>query len=156
MSGKRLSATDVTMIVRELERWRDGQLGSKLTWAILESTYGYSRQALQAHPRIKLAYVAAKEALRGGLVKTRTEHSEELEELMANIQVLEASLDDYKKKENDWQKRWQRIAFHLRNKGLSVVEIDSSIPDGGSHPTKKEVELILLPFDKPMSPAGRT
>lgn len=156
MSGKRLSATDVTMIVRELERWRDGQLGSKLTWAILEATYGYSRQALQAHPRIKLAYAAAKEALRGGLVITRAAYSEELEELRAEVQRLQVSLDDYKGLEKEWQKRWQRIAYHLRNKGLNVAEIDSSIPDRGSRPTKKETELILLPFDKPMLPTGRT
>lgn len=156
MSGKRLSATDVTMIVRELERWRDGQLGSKLTWAILESTYGFSRQALQAHPRIKLAYVAAKDALRGGLVKTRAEHSEELEELIAKVQELQASLDDYEGREKEWQKRWQRIAYHLRHKGMNVAEIDSSILSRGSLPTKKETESILLPFDKPMQPTGRT
>lgn len=156
MSGKRLSTADVTMIVRELERWRDGQLGAKLTWAILESTYGYSRQALQAHPRIKLAYSAAKEALRGGLVRSRAEYSEELAELRATAETLQASLDNYKVREKEWQKRWQRIAFHLRNKGLNVTEIESNIPGNCSPPTGKETESILLPFDKPMLSTGRT
>lgn len=156
MSGKRLSSSDITMIVRELERWRDGQLGSKLTWAILESTYGYSRQALQAHVRIKLAYTAAKESLRGGLVKTREKQDEEVAELKAQVQELQSSVKDHLERERKWRERWQRIAYHLRNKGINVSEIDSDVPSGETPPSKKESECILIKFDRPMLPTGRT
>ncbi len=156
MSGKRLSVTRVNALVHELERWREGQLGDKLSWAYLEKFSGFSRQALQANTRIKLAYIAAKKALRGGLVITRAEYSEELNELSARVQTLQTSLDDYIGREKEWQKRWQRIAYHLRCKGLNVVEIDSEIPAKATAPNKRETELILVQFDQPMLPTGRT
>lgn len=156
MSGKRLTEFDVTIIVRELERWRDGQLGSKLTWAILASTYGYSRQALQAHTRIKAAYNSAKSALRGGLVKSRAKYSEEFETLNARIVTLQSTVNEYERREKEWQKRWQRIAYHIRAKGLNVTEIDSDFSTSiVSAPNQKETEKIIRPFDQPMMPTGR-
>jgi uncharacterized protein YjbJ (UPF0337 family) len=65
----RITASDITNIVAELDRWALGHLGSKLTWAILEGNFGFSRQSLQDKSEIKAAYDNAKDALSGGLIK---------------------------------------------------------------------------------------
>lgn len=155
MSGKRISELDVTVIVRELDRWRDGELGSKLTWEILEDCYGFSRQALQSHIRIKAAYQAAKTALRGGLVQTRQASDQQISVLKMEVSKLVAGLEVYKKREQEWQKRWQRIAYHLRCKGFNVSEIDTEISISSPLPSQSEANKILKLFDQPMVPTGR-
>lgn len=66
-----MSESDIKTIVRDLDRWALGELGSKLTWAMLEDRFGFSRQSLQAKAEIKAAYDNAKTALSGGLIKTK-------------------------------------------------------------------------------------
>ncbi|HBB9679218.1 TPA: protein kinase, partial [Escherichia coli] len=68
---RRMSDSDINTIVADLDRWAMGELGSKLTWAVLEERFGFSRQSLQAKSEIKAAYDNAKRALSGGLVKTK-------------------------------------------------------------------------------------
>lgn len=152
MSKTRLTDIDITMIVRELEKWRDGQCGARLTWGTLENIYGYSRQALQAHVRIKTAYKLAKDSLRGGLVKSRAQSDDELQSLHSQMQTLKAVVADYIDREKEWQMRWQRIAYHLRAKGINVSEIDRDV---NSVPTLKESAKILKIYDQPLPPNGR-
>ena len=45
---RRMSDSDINTIVADLDRWAMGELGSKLTWAVLEERFGFSRQSLQA------------------------------------------------------------------------------------------------------------
>ncbi|BDR46202.1 hypothetical protein IPCEC42_45130 [Escherichia coli] len=45
---RRMSDSDINTIVADLDRWALGELGSKLTWAVLEERFGFSRQSLQA------------------------------------------------------------------------------------------------------------
>ena len=61
-----MSDSDINTIVADLDRWALGELGSKLTWAVLEERFGFSRQSLQAKSEIKAAYDNAKRALSGG------------------------------------------------------------------------------------------
>lgn len=152
MRKTRITEIDRTMIVRELEKWRDGQLGSKLTWEVLERTYGYSRQALQSHIRIKAAYRLAKEALKSDTTKLRAKSNEDFESIRNQVATLKAVVADYVEREKEWQKRWQRIAYNLRAKRLSVDEIDREI---NSIPTIKETEKILSFFDKDLPTNGR-
>ena len=42
---RHISNEDITSIVRELDKWAMGELGSKLTWQILVDKFGFSRQA---------------------------------------------------------------------------------------------------------------
>lgn len=58
---RRMSDSDINTIVADLDRWAMGELGSKLTWAVLEERFGFSRQSLQAKSEIKAAYDNAKE-----------------------------------------------------------------------------------------------
>lgn len=152
MKKTRITEIDRTMIVRELEKWRDGQLGSKLTWEVLERTYGYSRQALQSHIRIKAAYKLAKEALKSDITKLRAKSNEDFESIRNQVETLKAVVADYVEREKEWQKRWQRIAYNLRAKRFRVDEIDREI---NSIPTIKETEKILSFLDKDLPPNGR-
>lgn len=152
---RRMSDTDIKGIVVDLDRWALGHSGSKLTWSILEDRFGFSRQSLQAKSEIKAAYDNAKQALSGGLVKTKEQTSEDNEELICEINRLEKEIEDFKRKESLWKKRWQRIAFHIRQKGMQVQAIDRSIPEGAASPKERETSNILRPFDKDIPPSGR-
>lgn len=154
MTAKRITHAEENAIVRELERWRDGELGSKLTWEKLEENTGFSRQALSDNTRIKAAYDSAKRSLRGGLVKTRQKQNDEVVELQRELETLKTTLDEYKVREQQWQRRWQRIAYHLRAKGISVGEVDREAPTDDL-PSKRESNNVLRPFDQPLPPSGR-
>lgn len=152
---RRMSDTDIKSIVVDLDRWALGHLGSKLTWSILEERFGFSRQSLQAKSEIKAAYDNAKDALSGGLVKSKEETSEENQELICEIERLKHEVEEFKSKELKWKRRWQRIAFHIRLKGVQVSAIDRDISSGSDAPTERETSNILRPFDKEIPPSGR-
>ncbi|WDD99604.1 hypothetical protein [Thalassomonas actiniarum] len=152
---RRMSESDIKSIIVDLDRWALGQLGAKLTWAILEERFGYSRQSMQAKTEIKAAYDNAKYALSGGLVKTKEQTSKENEQLLCEIERLKKEVEEYKRKESLWKKRWQCIAFHIRQKGMQVQVIDQEIPKGEDSPTERETTNILRPFDKVIPPSGR-
>jgi len=148
-----MANTDVKSIIADLDRWAAGQLGSKLTWAILEERSGFSRQSLQAKAEIKAAYDYAKESLAGGLVKSREQATQENDELLNEVQRLKLEIAEYKRRENLWRERWQRIAFNIRQKGFQVHEIDHSAPESAL--TERETNNILRPFDKEIPSSGR-
>jgi len=154
--ARRMTNTDIQSIIADLDRWAAGQLGSKLTWAILEKRFNFSRQSLQAKPEIKAAYDYAKSQLAGGLVKSRDVAVTESEELLRENERLKLELADYKRREGLWKLRWQRIAFHIRQRGMQVHQVDTSIPDDADFPTERETTKILKPFDKELPPTGRT
>lgn len=68
---RRMSDSDINTIVADLDRWAMGELGSKLTWAVLEERFGFSRQSLQAKSEIKAAYDNAKEHCQVAWIKTK-------------------------------------------------------------------------------------
>lgn len=150
-----MSDTDIESIIADLDRWALGHLGSKLTWSVLEERFGFSRQSLQAKSEIKAAYKVAKKALSGGLVKSKEQTGKENEELTLEIERLKNEVEEFKLKELKWKKRWQRIAFHIRQKGMQVAAIDKNIPERADSPTEKEISNILRPFDKEIPPSGR-
>jgi hypothetical protein len=152
---RRMSESDIKSIIADLDRWALGHLGSKLTWAILEERFGFSRQSLQAKSEIKAAYDNAKQALSGGLVKSKEQTSKENEELICEIERLKKEVDEFKIKELKWKKRWQRIAFHIRQKGMQVAAIDQDMAPDADAPTERETSNILRPFEKEIPPSGR-
>jgi len=152
---RRMSESDINAIILDLDRWAMGQFGSKLTWAILEQRHSFSRQSLQEKSGIKAAYHNAKQALSGGLVITQKAAVEENEELRIEIGRLSEEIAEYKRKESLWQQRWQRIAFHIRQKGVQMNDVDKPIHDEIENPTEKNTNKILRPFDKEIPPSGR-
>ena len=152
---RRMSDSDINTIIADLDRWALGELGSKLTWAVLEERFGFSRQSLQAKSEIKAAYDNAKRALSGGLVKTKEQATKEAEGLQVEVAPLKAELNAYKRKEERWLCRWQQIAFHVRQKGIQMASVDKAPSEEGVLPTKTETDKILRPFDKEIPPSGR-
>lgn len=152
---RRMAVNDVKSIVLDLDRWANGQLGSKLTWAILEERFGFSRQSLQAKPEIKAAYDLAKQALSGGLIKSREQASKDNDELQRDIARLKLEINDYRRREELWKLRWQRIAYHIRAKGVQMFEIDKPLQNKSVTLTESDVAKIIKPFDKDIPPSGR-
>ena len=152
---RRMSDTDIKGIIADLDRWALGHLGSKLTWSILEERFGFSRQSLQAKSEIKAAYDNAKQSLSGGLVKTKEQTVKENDVLTCELERLKYELGEYKRKDALWKKRWQRIAFHVRQKGLQVHVVDRPLPQNVVGPTERDTVNILKPFDKDIPPTGR-
>lgn len=153
----RMTETDVKSMIAELDRWALGKLGSKLTWEILEQSSGFSRQSLQAKPEIKAAYDHAKQALSGGIVKSKEKLLTSNEQLLCEIERLKAELEAYKKKEILWMERWQRIAFNIRQKGIQMYSMDKPINKAAKtkNISNTEAEKVLRLFDKRMSKSGR-
>lgn len=112
-------------IVAELERWRDGELGAKLTWERVEAFSGFTRQALSRHPEIQQAYIEAKRALAMPARRSRSRiKGDEVQYLDQTIESLRARITQYEALEQQWLQRWQRIAFHCARKGLNIEELD--------------------------------
>lgn len=151
---RRMADNDVKSIIADLDRWAAGQLGPKLTWAILEERSGFSRQSLQAKAEIKAAYDYAKESLTGGLVKSREQATQENDALQNEVQRLKLEITEYKRRENLWRERWQRIAFHIRQKGMQIHEVDQPDPDDNAI-SERETNNIVRPFDKEIPSSGR-
>jgi hypothetical protein len=142
-------------MVSELDKWALGQLGAKLTWAILEDRFGFSRQSLQARSEVKAAYDNAKLALAGGLVETKEQTSKGNVDLRSELDRANLEIAEFKRKEGLWKQRWQRIAFHVRQCGVQIDAVDRAIPDGADVPTERAVTNILRPFDKEIPSSGR-
>ena len=153
---RHISNEDITSIVRELDKWAMGELGSKLTWQILVDKFGFSRQALQAKSEVKAAYDNAKQALSGGLVKSKKQTEDEYQKVLIELERTKIELENYKQKEQLWLRRWQQIAFNIRQKGIQFSDIDkdTNYPDEDL-PSKSETAKILRPFDKEIPPSGR-
>ena len=87
-------------------------------------------------------------------MKSREQSTQENEELLHEVQRLELEVAEYKRREHLWRERWQRIAFHIRQKGLQVHEIDR-LADDNSSLSERETSNILRPFDKEIPSSGR-
>jgi len=124
----KLSERKAAGIIAELERWRDGELGTKLTWERIEAFSGFTRQALSRHPLIVTAYQTAKGALATPHRRSRSRsRNEELLYLDQTIEDLRAELRRYELLEQKWLERWQCIAYHCSRRGLNIDEFDRPI-----------------------------
>ena len=157
MSNKfqRMTEHDEKRIIRELNKWGLGHLGSKLTWAILESQFHFSRQSMQAKPTIKAAYDVAKRSLSKGEVTSKEELDKTVDELSAEIEALKIQISSFQEKEQKWKKRWQQIAYHIRQKGIQMIDIDKPVHPVTVLPSHTTTEKILRELDKEIPPSGR-
>lgn len=153
--AKRMDSGDVKAIVKELDRWALGELGSGLRWKTLEDQFGFTRQALNARLEIKVAFDAAKASLAGGLASKQKNAVRDAGELVLRVEQLERELQAYKDREAKWLLRWQQIAFNIRARfGAQMSNIDTP---GGSReglPNLRVTESILKQFDNPIPPVG--
>ncbi|MGF6634892.1 hypothetical protein [Paraburkholderia sp. MM6662-R1] len=129
-ASAKISDVKALTIVSELERWRDRELGTKLTWEKIEAFSGYTRQALSRHPRIKLAYDEAKRALADpARVSSSRSRDEEPKYFDQTVRDLEGKVKRYQDLEQTWFQRWQRIAVRCSELGLNIEDLDKPLDD---------------------------
>ena len=157
MSNKfqRMTEHDEKRIIRELNKWGLGHLGSKLTWAILESQFHFSRQSMQAKPTIKAAYDVAKRSLSKGEVTSKEELDKTVDELSAEIESLKIQISSFQEKEQKWKRRWQQIAYHIRQKGIQMSDVDKPVHPETALPSHTTTQKTLEEFDKEIPFSGR-
>ncbi len=124
----KMSANDIAYAIKELEAWKDGLRGRKLTWNLLEKATGFTRQTLCAKAEIYSSYGAAKLALVSGARPSKPK-SDDYQ--VNKIAELEKELTRYKKLEADWLERWVRIAYWARGEGISIDDLDKPLPEAG-------------------------
>ncbi|QBQ98441.1 hypothetical protein E1956_01195 [Paraburkholderia pallida] len=136
-----MSDVKALTIISELERWRDRELGTKLTWEKIEAFSGYTRQALSRHPRIKLAYDEAKHALADpARVSSSRSRDEERKYFDQTVRDLESKVKRYQDLEQTWFQRWQRIAVRCSELGLNIEDLDKPLDDLNRRGDKSEVK----------------
>ena len=150
-----MTEVDEQRIIRELNKWALGHFGSKLTWAILEDRFQFSRQAMQAKPAIKAAYDVAKQSLSKGEVTSKEDLGKTVEELKIEVELLKIQLSSFQVKEIKWKKRWQQIAYHIRQKGIQMSDVDKPVHPETALPSQTTTEKTLNEFDKEIPFSGR-
>ena len=157
MSSKfqRMTESDEARIIRELNKWALGYLGSKLTWSILEDRFKFSRQSMQAKPQIKAAYDVAKQSLSKGEVTSKEVLDKTVDELKTEIESLKKQIEFFQEKELKWKKRWQQIAYHIRQKGIQMSDVDKPVHPEAALPSHTTTEKTLKEFDKEIPFSGR-
>lgn len=150
-----MTEQDEVRIIRELKKWALGHFGSKLTWAILEDRFKFSRQAMQAKPQIKAAYDVAKQSLSKGKVPSKEVLDETIDELKAEIEALKIQIVNFQEKEQKWKKRWQQIAYHIRQKGIQMSDVDKPVHPEAALPSHTTTEKTLKEFHKEIPLSGR-
>ena len=157
MSNKfqRMTEQDEARIIRELNKWGLGHFGSKLTWAILEDRFKFSRQSMQAKSQIKAAYDVAKKSLSTETVVSKETIDKSNEQKQIEIDSLKTQIAMYKEREERQKRRWQQIAYHIRQKGVQMTDIDKPVPDDAKLPSHTETEKVLKELDKEIPFSGR-
>lgn len=151
----RLKTKDVTAIMNALKMWQRGEIPGMVTWQKLEIAFGFSRQAMSGNDEIKDEYDIAKLAKDNNPRIPKDVSEDELSLLQNKIQVLEDRVKGFKGKENEWLARWQRIAYHVRGKGIQMSHVDSPIPADMDPPSKTKTAEVLRPFDEDIPSTGR-
>ena len=152
---QRMTEQDEARITRELNKWAMGYLGSKLTWAILEERFKFSRQSMQAKPAVKAAYDVAKRSLSKGEITSKEVLDKTVDELKTEIESLKIQLHAFQEKELKWKQRWQQIAYHIRQKGIQVCDVDKPVHPEAALPSHITTEKVLKEFDKEIPFSGR-
>ena len=150
-----MTERDESRIIRELKKWGLGHHGSKLTWAILEDRFKFSRQSMQAKPAIKAAYDVAKRSLSKGEVTSKEQLDKTVDELSAEIEALKIQISSFQEKEKKWKKRWQQIAYHIRQKGIQMIDVDKPVQSEAVLPSHTTTEKILKELDRDIPSSGR-
>ena len=89
------------------------------------------------------------------MVKSRQQAAKDNEELQREIDRFKLEIAEYQKRESLWKLRWQRIAYHIRAKGIQMHDVDKPANGINGLPSEQETAKIIRPFDKDIPPSGR-
>ena len=154
MSYRKMTENDVVAVVKFLEGYRSDE--NVLRWQDVEVFSKFTRQALNAHPKIKAAYRSAKDRLAEARQveiapvatwSSSAEATEEIESLRKKIAMLE-------NQQVLWKRRWYCIAYHIRQQGIQMFNVDKPVPIGSLPLSDKEVRQILEELDQDIPPVA--
>lgn len=123
-----ITADDESDILKYLEEWETGRYGKKLTWSILNKSFGFSRQALSGNANIKNAYIKAKDTLKEANteIDVLSDISKENKQLKKQLLIANEKIHEYEQKYIRWQ-------VNAMAKGISVealnIKVDPSIKE---------------------------
>jgi hypothetical protein len=121
-NGKRLSSDDVAVVIVELTAWLNGERLGQLTWTKLAQASRISRQTLCRKPAIVSLYQKVKDAQRSGKpAKPPKTVDERVEVLNAELAELRRILDEY-------DERFERIAYWSGSKGIDLNTLIQPLP----------------------------
>lgn len=149
LRAKNLSDEMIAEIVEVIDGWNS----EKLTWGILIEvlrTTGlpeYTRQALDRHPRIKLAYHSRKEMLREKRFNGSVQPSAKVPLDDSRVEILEATVNRLKKENNHLLELFMRWLYNATSAGLSTADLDKPMP---------HVDRDTTPDDVPSARAGKS
>lgn len=104
MKKARMTILDIRMVVEEIEAWEKRERGRRLTWAILERIFPFTRQTMYSKAEVRKAYKDAHLALKLGK-KEATKHLLRYESDL-DIQKLKNRIKELELQIEEWQKLW--------------------------------------------------
>lgn len=154
----RIGEIDIINILNDLNDLIENKVSFKLTWEELSKRHGFSRQSLQSNNDIKqrYKYVKNKFSNKSSNVKIQNIDDKKFSQLIEQNSILLAQVEYYKNQEELWMLKWQRIAYNLRLKGISISDVDNDELIKSSFPSKSETNKILSLFDEQITPIKRS
>lgn len=125
--AKHLNDRDIELVIRLVDSWE-----GKLTWDGLcdqiKKDFGFrpTRQTLNAHSRIKDAFVAKKLQQKSGLLPTKRPQS--LDIAQKRINRLEKENERLRSENERLLERFIRWQYNAQKRGLSQFELDEFLP----------------------------
>ena len=124
--NKRLSESDIEAIVGLIDGW----VGDRISWSSLIDTidrnlgYRPSRQALNGHDRIKLAFQTRKKGLR----RDAPPPPSVVSVLQQRLQRAEAEVDRLKAENSALLEQFVRWQYNAETHGLSKERLNNPLP----------------------------
>lgn len=104
MKKPRMTDLDIRMIVEELEAWGKKERGKKLSWAILERIFPFTRQTMYSKPEIREANEKASMTLKAGKFTAKAKSVSDSNDLV--IQRLKNQIKELELQVEEFQKLW--------------------------------------------------
>lgn len=101
---RRMTELDIRMVVEEINAWKNGERGPKLTWAKLERIFPFTRQTMYSKESIREAYKNDQMPIKTG---GKTQTSINLDQLAyIEVQRLKNRVKELEAQVEEWQKLW--------------------------------------------------
>ena len=129
--AKNLTTNSISKIIGIIDGWE-----GKLTWELLideiEPYVGkFSRQSLNAHSRIKLAFQERKKTLRQNpnTAGKSFSGSSDSQKMLERIKRLEAENNRLKRENSIFLEKFARWAYNAYAKGINPEDLDNPLPE---------------------------
>lgn len=110
MKKTRMTNLDIRMVVEEIEAWGKKERGHKLTWAILERIFPFTRQTMYSKHEIRDTYKKARIALKTGKFGPNEKILSDGSDLV--IQRLKNRIKELELQVEEFQKLWIEIKLN--------------------------------------------